>query len=82
MRALNTSLHLSIHIYNLFNTMAFEGRVSASMVHICIIRLILNQWHAESSIYTFMDYDILGEEDDQEDMSRECTFDLNSDLIV
>jgi len=41
MRAFDTSLYLSIHIYNLFNTMAFEGQVLASTVHICIIRLLL-----------------------------------------
>jgi len=46
------------------------------------VHLTTDQWHVESSIYAFMDYDILGEEDNQEDMSHECTFDLNSDLIV
>jgi len=41
MRAFDALLHLSIRVYNLFNTMAFEGQVLASMVHICIIRLLL-----------------------------------------
>lgn len=45
------------------------------------VHLATDQRHAESSIYAFMDYDILGEEDEQEDMPRERTFDLNSDLI-
>jgi hypothetical protein len=42
--------------------------------------LATDQRHAESSVYAFMDYDILGEEGDQEDMSRECTFDLKTHL--
>jgi len=41
MWAFDASLYLSICVYNLFNTMAFEGRISASTVHICIIRLLL-----------------------------------------
>ena len=46
------------------------------------VHLTTDQWDAESSIYAFMDHDILGEEDDQEDMSHERTFNLNSDLIL
>ena len=41
MQAFDASLYLFIHVYNLFNIMAFESRVSASTVHICIIRLLL-----------------------------------------
>lgn len=34
--------------------------------------LATDQWHAESSVYAFMDYNILGDEDDQEDIPCEC----------
>ena len=46
--------------------------------------LTTDQRHAESSLYAFLDYDILREEDDQEDMSHEFNFDLknHSDLIL
>jgi len=33
--------------------------------------LATDQRHAESSLYAFLDYDILGEKDNQEDMSHE-----------
>lgn len=38
--------------------------------------LATDQRHAESSVYAFLDYDILGEEGDPEDIPRKCTFDL------
>jgi hypothetical protein len=41
-----------------------------------------DQRHAESSLYPFMDYDVLGEEDDQEDMCRECAFDLKNNSLI
>ena len=48
-----------------------------------LAHLATDQWHAKSSVYPFLDYNILGEEDDQEDIPSECTFDLKnySDLI-
>ena len=42
------------------------------------VHLATDQRHAGSSVYPFLDYDILGEEDDQEDIPRECIFDLKS----